>query len=131
MSCPFKKNQNNPHQSRSFYCALYLFSLGRGRTPGFNFPSLCTSADTAAVALATTYSCGCDNMVGICGVGPQRASQLQPFPVTPSTVGQRLQHGPSSSVTLKITAQVPKCCFSVSLVFTAARQRNAHLPFQA
>lgn len=75
---PTNKTKTQEHQTRSFYCALYLFSLGRGETSGFSFVSSCASVDVAAVALATTCSCGCDGVMGICGVGPLRPLQSHP-----------------------------------------------------
>lgn len=55
-----------------------MFSLGRGETSGFSFASSCASMDVAAVALATTCSCGCDGVMRICGVGPPRPTQSHP-----------------------------------------------------
>lgn len=54
----------NSHQTRTFYCALYLLILGRGEESAFSFASLCASSDAAVEALVTACSCGCDDIWG-------------------------------------------------------------------
>lgn len=84
----------NSHQSRSFYCALYVLILRRGEASAFSFTSLCQCRCSSAgsghrLQLWLWWH------LGISGARPQ------------FTAGQRSQHGPSSSFSGRNSSSAP------------------------